>query len=1131
MGEVFGNTKIILLCLCTLRIDIIVKGNEDPGTVCGGIAKCRCRKTVNHYEMDCSNRSLNDVPTNIPWNVTKIDLSTNKLTYIHWDAFITSTKLQEIDLSYNGLKYLPEDLLSSCSDLRALHLGNNQLSTIPTGFFRATPKIVYLTMSKNRFQILNKAHFHGLKSIHYLTLSGNRITSLPADIFSELQLNCYLDLSQNLLSEIPDGLWKTNINYHKLQYLLLQRNNLTFLSNTSFFGLPNLTEIDLSYNGLKYLPEDLLSNCSDLTALHLGNNQLSTIPTGFFRATPKIVYLTMSKNRFQILNKAHFHGLKSIHYLTLSGNRITSLPADIFSELQLNCYLDLSQNLLSEIPDGLWKTNINYHKLQYLLLQRNNLTFLSNTSFFGLPNLTEIFLNGNSIKYIGENTFNCSSIEDVYLFENAITELTNNSFGRGVSYVHLYKNNISNISDSALDGMGNARIFLNCENLHQLPWSKNKFFGYCVHNTFVPEVIFKASKEVLKTFFQNQGFMCQKFGSKEKCRPCAPGLFANGYGMCRECPRGGFFQDEIGSKKCKKCSNGNFVKEGSGLSALDCTTCPDGTDHSIHAGFRACFCKRNYTRIDRFGLCTLCLPEGLNCNNDFKSLSRGYYWNWSFPGMNVSLYSSFVTNLLTLNDSYDPSTTRYNLKIPRVFKCPRPENCPNSDSHTPTGINGNCQAGYRGWLCSKCQNTFYSVLNYCAPCQQKWWIISEIIITFSAGLLIVILVIWKNTKALKKDERLFVNKLSSRMKIFLGFYQVVGDLYESVNVVSWIGPLRYVGKLISLVSLKLLKIIIRPQCLNSDLLLDPIIRFNIVVIFPIGIIFVMALIYFICKVYLQYCEKTINAENMVKLDKIKSKLLTYVVLILFITYQPTCDAIFEIYPGACDTFQVDREGNITISLLRADYDINCKSIAHYQTEAYIATVLYVIAYPLILLILLRKYCRKLPEEKVIKEINNDDCCINSLSANEMTPLLSGHQATCRTIPTCLKFLTENYKEQFWFWEILELGRKVGQTMLITLLGWEDALTKLFTIGTSVLFLSLHVKFSPMKSPFEQHLQLFSLIAIFLNILVAAVPVAVQYQATLSTLLILLDVGIVLAVAGEVLLVFIRFVRRKVTKDD
>ncbi|PIK57880.1 hypothetical protein BSL78_05161 [Apostichopus japonicus] len=470
--------------------------------------------------------------------------------------------------------------------------------------------------------------------------------------------------------------------------------------------------------------------------------------------------------------------------------------------------------------------------------------------------------------------------------------------------------------------------YLTCENLYQIPWSKNKLFGFCVRNAFVPVVTFKAKFYELISFFQKQGFMCQNVGKNEKCRPCAPGRFADGNGMCRQCPRGGFYQDEIGSQECKHCSNGNFVKDGGGFSALDCTTCPDGTNHSRHAGFRACFCKR-IIRIDRFGLCTLCLQK----------------------------------------------------------------------------------------------------------------------------------------------------------------------------------------------------------CLNSHLLLDPIIRFKFAVIFPIGIIVVPAWVYLICKVYLQCCKKTANAENQVKLDKIKSKLLNYVVLILFITYQPTCDAIFEIYPGACDTFVVDREGNITISLLRADYDINCRSIAHYQTEAYIATVLYVIAYPLILLIFLRKYCRKLTEKKVLKEINNDVCCSNSLSANEITPLLSGYQSTCRTIPTCLKFLTENYKEQFWFWEILELGRKVGQTILITLLGWEDALTKLFTIGTSVLFLSLHVKFSPMKSPFEQHLQLFSLIAIFLNILVAAVPVAVQYQATLSTLLILLDVGIVLAVAGEVLLVLIRFVRRKVTKDD
>ncbi|XP_071852277.1 uncharacterized protein [Apostichopus japonicus] len=1184
MGYTFDIAKslTILLCLYTIHINIIVKGNEGSGTACGGMAKCLCHKTYNYYAMDCSNRSLHDVPTDIPSNVTKIDLSMNNLTAIHWNAFITATQLKAIDLSHNQLVELPEKLVweneklqsidlsmnnltfihwnafITATKLKTIDLSHNKLVELPEKLVRNNEKLQSLLLSNNELECLHKDVVYYTPTIKVMDLAHNKLVNLSETLFWKTLNMTSIQLSRNLIEEIPERMFVNLINLKRMD---MTRNKIHFLRPRTFSSLSkvnqitigrnrishihidtfswnimatdidishnlisviqqgifrnneNLKNLDISHNELKYLPEDLISNCSDLRALHLGNNLLSTIPTGFFRENPKIEFLTMSNNKFQILNKAYFHGLTSIHYLTLSGNCITSLPVDVFGELHLDCYLDLSQNLLSEIPDGLWKTNTNYHQLQFLLLQRNNLTFLSNTSFSGLQNLREI-----------------------YLFENSITELTNDSFGSGVSHIHLYKNNISYISESALRSMSSATIkcifvllrYLTCENLHQIPSSKNTFFGFCVRNAFVPVVTFRADRTVLISFFKKQGFMCQKFGSKEKCRPCAPGRFADGNGMCRECPRGGFYQDEIGSQECKTCSNGNFVKDGGGLSALDCTTCPDGTNHSRNAGFRACFCKRNYARIDRFGLCTLCLQEGLNCTNDFKSLLPGYYWNWSFTGMNVSLYSSFVTNLLTLNDSYNPSTTRYNLKIPRVFKCPRPENCANSYSYTSTGINGNCLKGYRGWLCSKCQNTFYSVLRYCAPCQQKWWIISEMIITMSACLFIIILVIWKNTKPTQQDKRLFVDKLSSRMKIFLGFYQVVGDLYESVNVVSWTGPLQYVGKLISFVSLNLLKIIIRPQCLNSHLLLDPIIRFNIAVILPIGIIVITAWIYLICKLYLQCCKKTANAENMVKLDKIKSKLLTYVVLSLFITYQPTCDAIFEIYPGACDTFEVDREGNITISLLRADYDINCKSIAHYQTEAYIATVLYVIAYPLILLILLRKHCRNLTEKKVITEINNDECCINSLSANEITPLLSGHQATCRTIPTYLKFLTENYKEQFWFWEILELGRKVGQTMLITLLGWEDALTKLFTIGTSVLFLSLHVKYSPMKSPFEQHLQLFSLIAIFLNILVAAVPVAVQYQATISTLLILLDVGIVLAVAGEVLLVLLRFVREKVT---
>lgn len=142
-----------------------------------------------------------------------------------------------------------------------------------------------------------------------------------------------------------------------------------------------------------------------------------------------------------------------------------------------------------------------------------------------------------------------------------------------------------------------------------------------------------------------------------------------------------------------------------------------------------------------------------------------------------------------------------------------------------------------------------------------------------------------------------------------------------------------------------------------------------------------------------------------------------------------------------------------------------------------------------------------------------------------------HQPVYSGIPVWLKFLCENYKPQYWYWEIVELARKVAQTVLVTLLGWEDAMTKLLTISISVLFLTLHGKLAPMTYNFEQRLQMFSLSAIFVNVLVASVPIPENYQAFLSTVLILLNMIIVVVVAGEVVVIIFRFMigKRKRSK--
>lgn len=71
---------------------------------------------------------------------------------------------------------------------------------------------------------------------------------------------------------------------------------------------------------------------------------------------------------------------------------------------------------------------------------------------------------------------------------------------------------------------------------------------------------------------------------------------------------GGFYQDEVAQTvpiqgqfdiPCKLCNEGMFVREGHGTSIHDCEVCPEGTNKSINAGYRACYCKIRHARVDR----------------------------------------------------------------------------------------------------------------------------------------------------------------------------------------------------------------------------------------------------------------------------------------------------------------------------------------------------------------------------------------------------------------------------------------------------------------------------------------------------------------------------------------------------
>ncbi|KAJ8049527.1 hypothetical protein HOLleu_02311 [Holothuria leucospilota] len=605
------------------------------------------------------------------------------------------------------------------------------------------------------------------------------------------------------------------------------------------------------------------------------------------------------------------------------------------------------------------------------------------------------------------------------------------------------------------------------------------------------------------------------------CAPCPRGSFGKA-GKCVSCFRGGYYQNEVGvsahydKEVCKRYPDGTFVKNGSGKSIIECTVCPDGTYKQFHAGFRGCFCLQDYARTDRFGPCSVCLEKGVNCSGkDYKSLQPGFYWNWNFPGGNLTEYDKFVENLNTEDFLFD-SHTSYRGEIPRAFKCPRRESCSNDHSTAET----KCSKGYKGWLCSKCDRNYYPVMSNCLPCPEKDWLFIEI--SLSVVTLVVFSVClycyYKREKRQSGNARSIIDVIMSRGKIALGFYQVVGEFFSSLHEVNWTNSLTFIGNIISLIELNILRLFIRPQCFHEKLKIDPKIEFIIGLTIPASSLSLACVSYGLMVACHKYKARYGAAPKSFNKEKLRYNLSTVVIIILFATYPPICTIIFQLYPKACEEFCLDISNNTCYTLLRSDYDIECKDLNVYHIFAYIATAGYVVAFPVVLYFLLKKQVQL----HSVNTIHRNYLLINEHHEEPLERLITDSDREV-LYPAWIDFLCENYKPQYWYWEIVELTRKVTQTVLITLLGWEDKLTVLITIGVSVLFLTLHARCLPMKNKFEQALQvLFSLVAILVNVLVAAMDVPEEYGGAMSVALIVLNVVVIAIIAVEVVFgIFLR----------
>ena len=470
-----------------------------------------------------------------------------------------------------------------------------------------------------------------------------------------------------------------------------------------------------------------------------------------------------------------------------------------------------------------------------------------------------------------------------------------------------------------------------------------------------------------------------------------------------------------------------------------------GTLSNESAGYRACRCLRGFYRLDRFGPCSTCPVHGINCANDTAILAPNYYWKWKNE-TDKEFYKRFVENIHILGPLYNKRFSRFTGSLPKPLKCPYAASCKG-------GIDSECHEGYQGNLCASCTNYHYLRFNTCMKCPSLTITIISSIGVIIIFIVVLLMVLWGDSKA-SGNSRTVADVIMSCFKIVIGFYQVIAGIFSALVRVQWPVALISIEKYLKLFEGNIFQF--APlSCISPRLRLDQFVRFTIVVS---GNACVVCLILVYLNLKQCYIKRTMDRPDSGKLravSALKKSCYRNIFLFLLASYPMTSRTIIQILPlpGACVKTCFADDDSQCIFLLRADYSIECFTARHklYWLMAAILAV-YPVGFPLLVLFLVYKYRASQVEEE---------------------------------IAFGLKVFFENYKKSFWFWEVIEMYRKLILISLIFLFGSESNSQNSLTVLTVSVFGVAYTLFRPIKDKFEDRLQTLVLWIIFFDVCLGA----------------------------------------------
>ncbi|XP_044761179.1 protein slit isoform X1 [Coccinella septempunctata] len=330
-------------------------------------AGCTCDGTI----VDCSARSLKEIPRDIPLYTTVLMLQDNELTKIKSDGlFGRLPNLIKLDLRRNQITGIEENSFEGASKISELILSDNKLLEIHNKMFLGLHNLKLLSLNNNHITCVMPGSFDHLASLHTLNLVQNPfVCNCHLAWFSEWLKNKGLSgsppkcnkpdrVKDVLIKELPKNEFKCTSDNDQgclgENYCpptcsctgTVVRCSRADLKEIPRGIPPETSELYLDFNFITSIQADRLSHLKALTRLDISNNHIGMLSNNTFSSLSKLSTLIISYNKLQCIQQNALDGLGSLRILSLHGNQISMIPEGTFTNLKSISHIALGANPL-----------------------------------------------------------------------------------------------------------------------------------------------------------------------------------------------------------------------------------------------------------------------------------------------------------------------------------------------------------------------------------------------------------------------------------------------------------------------------------------------------------------------------------------------------------------------------------------------------------------------------------------------------------------------------------------------------------------------------------------------------------------------------------------------------------------